>query len=54
MVQNIKNGKNSPNEPWLTGSRVDPGLKDPVLYGILRRPRCYLAQHHPDWHVLKS
>jgi hypothetical protein len=30
-----KNGNNSPNNPWLTESSVDPGSKDRVLYGIL-------------------
>jgi hypothetical protein len=37
MVQNIENGNNLPNDPWLTRISFDPCSKDQVLYGILRR-----------------
>jgi hypothetical protein len=35
MMQNIKNGNNSPNDMWSIESRVDLGSKDRVLYDIL-------------------
>jgi hypothetical protein len=49
-----RNGNNSSNHPWPTGSRVDLGSKDRVLYGALRRPRCHLTQCHPAWPIVKS